>query len=109
MFGKWYLPFLIFSQELAAVIVSSLLLGIVTRGTVPVVQTIITLPVKEKNLYEDVIGINGFCRGVSSIVTPLVYGFVAASYGVSWSFAIMAATAILAIIPVLIMDSVESA
>lgn len=104
-----FLLLLIFSQELVAVITSALLLGVVTRGTVPVVQMIITSPVKEKHLYEDVISINGFCRGVSTIASPLIYGFVAASYDVSWSFAIMAVTAVLAIMPVLVMDNVEAA
>ncbi|SDE29084.1 MFS transporter [Sporomusa acidovorans] len=97
------LVLLVIGQYLFIIVGASLLLGIVTKGTIPVVQTIITEPVREKHNYDDIFAINTFCRGTTNIITPLLFGFIASSFGVIWIYVIMAIVAVCAIIPVLMM------
>ncbi|MEN6566084.1 MAG: MFS transporter [Veillonellales bacterium] len=97
------LGILLLGQQLFIVIGASFLLGIVTKGTVPVVQTIITEPV-QKHEYDDIFAINGFSRGIANMVSPLLFGFIASSASINWSFGIMAIAAAGAVIPVLMMD-----
>ncbi len=94
---------LLLSKNLALVIVISLLLGIVTRGTVPVIQTIITEPLPDPQHYDDVFSINTFLRGVTNILTPLLFGFIADAFGIDWIYALMAVVAAVAAVPVLMM------
>jgi MFS family permease len=95
---------LIIGEHLYTVIGSSLLLGVVTKGTVPVVQTIITEPAAGAHEYDNIFSINNFLRGIASIIAPLIFGFVASTAGISWSFSIMAVVIICAVIPVLMMN-----
>ena len=98
------LGLLVQGQDLPVIIIASLLLGAVTKGTVPVVQTIITEPVRERQHYNDVFSINTFLRGGISIVTPLLFGLIASHFGIDWIYIIMALGAVAAAIPVLMMD-----
>lgn len=95
---------LVIGQQLFILVGTSLLLGIVTKGTVPVVQTIITEPVREKHNYDDIFAISSFCRGTTNMITPLLFGFIASSFGVIWIYDIMAIIAVCAVIPVLMMS-----
>lgn len=99
------LVILVLGQQLFIIVGASLLLGIVTKGTIPVVQTIITEPVREKHKYDDIFAINTFFRGVTNMITPLLFGFIASSFGINWIYGIMVIAAVCAIIPVLMMDT----
>lgn len=99
------LMLLVIEQQVYIIIAASLLLGIVTKGTIPVIQTIITEPAKEKCQYADIFAISTFFRGVTNIVTPLLFGFVASALNIYWIYYLMAAAAIAAIIPVSLKDS----
>jgi len=94
---------LILSRQLPIIIGASLLLGIVTKGTVPAVQTIITEPVRQKHEYNDIFSINSFNRGVAHVLSPLLFGFIASVADIHWSFAVMSLAAAGAAIPVLLM------
>ena len=94
---------LLVSANIAVIVVVALLLGIVTKGTVPVVQAIITEPVRDSSVYNDVFSINSFVRGVTNMATPLFFGLVAAAWGMNSIYAIMAVAALIAIIPVWLM------
>jgi MFS family permease len=96
---------LILAEQFYSIIGASLLLGIVTRGTVPVIQMIITEPVRESREYNDIFAINNFSRGIANILSPLLYGFVASAASISWSFGIMAIVVLLALVPVMLMKS----
>ncbi|KYZ75955.1 MFS transporter [Anaerosporomusa subterranea] len=96
---------LVLGQQVLMIAGTSLLLGVVTKGTVPIVQTIITETVREKHCYDDIFAISSFFRGVTSMMTPLLFGFIASSLGVNWIYGIMAVAAASAVIPVLIMNT----
>ncbi|TCL39288.1 putative MFS family arabinose efflux permease [Anaerospora hongkongensis] len=105
IFMALLLVVLVLGDQLFIIIGASLLLGIVTKGTIPVIQTIITEPVKDKHNYDDVISISTFSRGTTNMVTPLFFGFIASLFGINWIYSIMAIAVVCAIIPVLIMDT----
>lgn len=94
---------LILQNQLFIIIAVSLFLGIVTKGTIPVIQTIITEPIHEKEQYDDVFAISTFARGTTNILTPLLFGFIAAIWGINFIYGIMTIGALLAIMPVCIM------
>ncbi len=94
------LVLLLLGKHIVIVVGASLLLGIVTKGTVPAVQAIITEPVCEKHEFQDIIAINSFSRGVANMVSPLAFGWVASMAGIDSTFAIMAVFVASAVIPV---------
>ena len=101
------LVILVIGQQLYIIVGASLLLGIVTKGTVPVVQTIITEPIRKKHNYDDIFAISNFCRGTTNMITSLLFGFIASSFGVTWIYDIMAIIAVCAVIPVLMMAKIR--
>jgi MFS family permease len=98
------LVILIQAQQLLFIVGASLMLGIVTKGTIPVIQTIITEPVREMHSYDDIFAISTFSRGTTDMITPLLFGFIASSIGINWIYSIMAVAAACAILPVIMMD-----
>lgn len=98
------LVILVVGQDLFIIIGASFLLGIVTKGTIPVIQTIVTEPIGEKQHYDDIFAISTFSRGTTNMLTPLLFGFVASVFGINWIYSIMAIAAMGGILPVLQMD-----
>ena len=94
---------LVTSEQLVFIVFLALLIGIVTRGTVPVVQTIITEPVKYSHQYDDVFAINTFLCGSMNILTPLLFGVIAAKFGIERIYLIMACAALCAVVPVFLL------
>lgn len=94
---------LIVSHHLFLIVGASFLLGIVTKGTVPVIQTIITEPAQERHEYDNIFSLNSFACGIANILSPLLLGFIASALGIHWSFALMAFAAICAVLPILVM------
>lgn len=97
------LMILVITQQLLIIIGASLFLGIVTKGTIPVIQTILTEPVREKHIYDDIFAISTFCRGTTNMITPLLFGYIASSFSITWIYVIMAIIALFAVIPILIL------
>ncbi len=91
------------AQELSVIIGASMLLGIVTKGTVPVLQTIVVEDVEATDGYEDIFSINTFFRGVTNIITPLLFGWISSLFSVECSYALMAVFSVAAVGPVVLM------
>ena len=100
---------LIMADQLVLIVSIALLLGIVTKGTVPVIQAIITEPVRDAASYGDVFSINSFLRGITNMLTPLLFGFLASAWSMNAIYAIMAVVAAVAAVPVLLMRMFDSA
>jgi predicted MFS family arabinose efflux permease len=103
------LAVLLLGKHIVVVVGASLLLGIVTKGTVPAIQAIIIEPTSRKNEYDDMFAINSFFRGISGMISPLAFGFIASVAGIEWTYAIMAIFIICAIMPVLMMEGKQPA
>ena len=91
------------AEHFFLIVATSLILGIVTRGAVPAVQTIITEPESARHNYAGIFSMNNFFRGSINVLTPLLFGFVGATFDIHWGFCLMAGGALLAAIPVLLM------
>ena len=94
---------LLSSDNLVLTLLLALAIGIVTKGTVPVIQTIITEPVQGAHNYEAIFTVNSFGRGITNILTPVLFGGLAARWSLDTVYLLMAAVAALSIVPVVLM------
>lgn len=94
---------LLATDSLALIVVIALVLGIVTKGTIPVVQTIIIEPVSKTRTFDDIFSINSFLRGITNMLTPLLFGLMASWWGMNVVYLLMALVAAVAVIPVWMM------
>jgi len=99
---------LIISDSLNTVIFIALLLGIVTKGTIPVIQSMITEPLPSSEYYNDVFTINGFVRGVVNVLAPTFFGLIGSNFNLNFTYSIMAISAVFAIVPVVLIKGIPS-
>lgn len=97
------LGILVVATQPALLLLTAFLLGIVTKGTVPVVQTIVANTVEDPAEYDDIFTLNNLSRGVTNILAPLVFGFIAAAYGVIWAYCAMGIAACCAVLPIALL------
>lgn len=83
-------------------LIASALLGVFTKGTSPVVQTLFS-KMADKEHYNKVYAISEFSIGMAAVITILVMGIVAQNLGISFVFYITASLALLAVIPCAIL------
>ncbi len=102
------LVLLLQGQRISVIVGASLLLGVVTKGTVPAIQAIIVEPTRAKSEYDHIFSINSFFRGLANMVSPLAFGYIAATAGIEWAYALMAFFAVSAVIPVLLTTDVRN-
>ena len=100
---------LLHTNNLALTLLTALAIGIVTKGTVPVIQTIITEPVQGAQAYEAIFSVNSFGRGITNILTPTLFGGIASVWSMDAVYMLMAAVAALSIVPVVLMGRPASA
>ena len=98
---------LLSSTNLVLTVLLALAIGIVTKGTVPVIQTIITEPVRGTQNYEAIFTVNSFGRGITNILTPVLFGGIASLWSMDEVYLLMAAVATLSIVPVVLMGKAE--
>lgn len=98
---------LLLSQQVWWIIGASIVLGGVTRGTVPIIQTIITEPVKDASKLDDVFAINSTLRGTINIMSPMVFGLLAEAASIEVVYALMSAVGVLAVIPIFFLKAQE--
>lgn len=94
------LAVLVTAQWLPVIIGTSILLGVVTKGTVPVLQTLLVEPVTDPQVYDDLFAVSTFARGSTTIVTPLLFGFIASAFSAEYIYALMAVVAVIAVLPI---------
>ena len=99
------LGILVVATQPSLLLVTAFLLGIVTKGTVPVVQTIVANAVENPAEYDDIFTLNSLSRGVTNILAPLFFGFIAAAYGVIWAYCTMGIAAGCAVLPIALMKN----
>jgi MFS family permease len=92
----------IISLQTSALLIAviSVVLGAVTKGTVPVINTIVTNSVPDRALYEKAFGIVSFFGGIAGVVAPTLFGLVAERFSILSVFHLSALFALLAIIPI---------
>jgi predicted MFS family arabinose efflux permease len=87
------------TTALPLIVVCSVILGIFTKGTVPVLQTMVTESVEHHGNFEKAFGIEGFVSSLGIALAPVALGFVSDKFGIISAFYVMAGSALLAAIP----------
>jgi MFS transporter, FSR family, fosmidomycin resistance protein len=94
-----FIVLLVQATWLPLIITFAVLLGVFTKGTPPILQTMVSESAESHGNFEKAFGLNAFISGFAITLTPLVLGLVSEKWGVSWAFYCMAIAAVLAIIP----------
>ena len=97
------LLFLVSAHHFGLFLIISYLLGIFTRGTGPVVQTMISDVVHEAH-YEKAYGVSESLIQVAAVVSVMVAGVVADQFGVVAVYYMAAILATVATVPVILFD-----
>ncbi|HSW91412.1 MAG TPA: MFS transporter [Candidatus Saccharimonadales bacterium] len=87
------------TTALPLIAVCSVILGIFTKGTVPVLQTMVTESVEHHGNFEKAFGIEGFVSSLGIALAPVALGFVSDKFGIISAFYVMAGSALLASVP----------
>jgi MFS transporter, FSR family, fosmidomycin resistance protein len=89
------------SQSLVLIIVCSIILGAFTKGTVPVVQIMITEAVDHHENYEKAFSVASFFATIGLAIAPILLGVISDRLGITMAFNAMACFALLATLPAL--------
>ncbi len=87
------------STSFLIIIICALILGIFTKGTVPVTQTMVSESVEHHGNFEKAFGINETIVGIAKTISPVLLGFISDKLGIIASFNTMAIVALIAILP----------
>ena len=90
-------------REVWLVIALCGLLGMATTGTVPAMQTLLVEPVSGKSQYEDIFSLSSLLRGGITMLTPLLFGFMASVWSIESAYALMAVVGVLAVTPLIFL------
>ena len=96
-----FLFLIIYSTSLSVIMFFAFFIGLLTKGTVPVIQAIITVPFQDIGDYDKIFSINSFVRGIINIFTPLLFGVIASIWNINVVYVIMTAASFLAVVPML--------
>jgi MFS family permease len=82
--------------------ITSVFLGAVTKGTVPVINSLLAKAVPDARLNEKAFGVISLTSGLASIVAPVLYGVIAQRLSIHVVFHLSAFLAILATGPIIV-------
>jgi len=88
-----------FAASLPVIVALALLVGILSKGTVPVLGSMIADASRRDDCFEQAYGMSSFVTSVSNAVAPAVLGIAAEAFGVERVFLICAAVALAALVP----------
>ncbi len=88
-------------ERSAAIALVSVLVGAVTKGTVPVINTLVAQSVPDRSLNERAFGFVSTVGGIAAFAAPIAFGFLAQRAGILSVFWGSAVFALLATIPIL--------
>ena len=105
-----FIALIILALSPSAVIISllSLILGFFTKGTVPIVSTMIAQSVGETE-YEAAYSVNSLSTSIANTLAPLFFGLLADILGVQAIFSACGIAALLASIPAIVLVKTKNA
>lgn len=92
---------LIWTQNVYSFIVLGLILGIFTKGTVPILQTLVSKVVERHENYEKAFGLNALIVSFGGAISPIVFGYLSNRYSINIAFYAAALCSLVAIVPFL--------
>lgn len=96
-----FIIILAISNNIPLIIISSIILGIFTKGTVPILTTMVSESVDHHGRYEKAFSLNAAFVGIASTTAPLFLGFLSDTFGIVNAFYAASMFAIFATIPAL--------
>lgn len=87
------------STALYFIVACSVILGVFTKGTVPVQQTMITESVEHHGNFEKAFGLGAFVSSSAITAAPIILGYTSDKLGIVAAFNVMAVVALTAVIP----------
>lgn len=90
------------STSIIVIVFSSIIVGIFTKGTVPVIQTMVSDASEHHGHFEKTFAVNGLIGSIALTISPVFLGFVSDQWGIEAAFYAMAIIAALAILPAFI-------
>lgn len=95
------------SSQIFYIITSSIILGIFTKGTVPVLTAMITESVEHHGRFEKAFSLNAVFVGIGSSIAPLLLGYLSDTFGIVHAFYASALFALVAIIPAYLFSQIR--
>jgi MFS transporter, FSR family, fosmidomycin resistance protein len=90
---------LAYTNAFIIIIAVSIVLGALTKGTVPVAQTLVSEAIEGHGSHEKAFGIHSLFVNIATTVAPILLGFISDRYGIINAFFVCAGIALLAILP----------
>jgi len=92
---------------LPLIVISSVILGIFTKGTSPVLTSMIAESVEHQKGMEKAFGLNAIFVGLASTAAPFTLGFLSDKFGIVAAFHVSAGFALVATVPAFILSRVK--
>jgi predicted MFS family arabinose efflux permease len=89
------------------IVLSSVILGVFTKGTVPVLTAMVSETVDHHKGMEKAFGLNAIFTGIASTIAPFALGFLSDKFGIVMAFNFSALSALIAIIPALLLSRMK--
>lgn len=102
-----FIVLLAHTPSLILIVILSIILGAFTKGTAPVIQTMIAESVEEQGDFEKAFGVKELISGTASSAAPVLLGLVSYKFGIVNAFNLSAFFAVLAVIPALLAKQVK--
>jgi MFS family permease len=107
--NEWLMAVFIFvlgmTTNIFLIVISAFVVGALTKGTVPVLMSMLKRSIGNSDLNEEAFAISGVVSGLSSVISGVVMGFVAKIYGVEYAFYLAAIIVIIATIPAMFVKA----
>jgi predicted MFS family arabinose efflux permease len=96
------------STTMVVFILTSIALGVFTKGTAPIIQTLIAQAVTHESHYEKAFGFKEVNTGIASSLAPILLGVLSDQFGIMTAFYGSALFAIIAILPALLLRRINA-
>lgn len=98
----FFIIVLAISTNIPLIILSSIILGAFTKGTVPVLTSMVTEAVDHHGRYEKAFSLNAVFVGIGATIAPLFLGFLSDSFGITNAFYASSVLAVVATVPAIL-------
>jgi MFS transporter, FSR family, fosmidomycin resistance protein len=94
---------LVWSHSIYAIIGCSIALGMLTKGTVPVVASMIAVSFRDGESHEVGYSVNAIFNGIALTAAPILLGMISDAFGINRAFYVSSLFAVLATVPIIVM------
>jgi MFS family permease len=96
------------STSVLLILLFSIIAGIFTKGTIPVIQTMVAEASEHHGHFEQSFAVSGFMNAIALTISPVFLGFISDQWGITAAFYAMAIVATCAIVPAFLFRTFRS-